>query len=409
MDLGLSAPSEIRAWKDLALFGGEPAFSNYLYVNRPNPVNRPELFERIGQMLDSGWLSNGPFVLEFEEKVAQFLEVRHCVAVTNATVGLELLVRTLGLRGEVIVPSYTFIATALALRWMGLTPVFCDVDLVTHNLDPLDVAKRINPSTAAILGVHLWGHPCDIDSLTTLAKQYSIPLLFDAAHSFACTYKGKRIGGFGQAEVFSFHATKFFSTGEGGIISTNDASLAKELRKARNFGMNEKRMVLREGTNAKMSEMSAAMGLAAFSSIPAFLAQNRANSDCYGAALKDVAGIRLHNCNPCGVNNFQYIVAELDEHRAGIGRDQLLRILNAEHCMARSYFHPGCHRETPFENSIQYELPNTDKLAARVLVLPNGMTVAKEDIQKIGSIIRSAIVQAKELPWQSLDLAGKSL
>src|SRR6185369_3387994 len=205
-----------------------------------------------------------------EQRVAKMLGVRHCIAMCNATVALEITIRALGLTGEVLVPSFTFIATAHALQWQQIIPVFCDVDPETHCLNPRSVEKMITPRTTGIIGVHLWGRGCDIGSLSEIARSNGLKLLFDAAHAFGCSYEGRMIGGFGDAEVFSFHATKFFNTFEGGAVTTNDDDLAEKIRLMKNFGFAGYDQVIYLGTNGKMSEVSAAMGLTSLESLDDF-------------------------------------------------------------------------------------------------------------------------------------------
>src|SRR5262245_26651469 len=180
---------------DLALFGGQPAFRSKVHVGQPNIGHRARLRARLDDMLDRRWLSNdGPYVKEFEAVLRRRLGVRHCVAVSNATTGLDIAIRAAGLRGEVIVPSFTFIATAHALLWPGVTPVFCDVDARTHNLSPEHAEALINPRVTGIVGVHVWGRPCAVDDLTALALRHRLTLLFDAAHALDCSYGGRMIG-----------------------------------------------------------------------------------------------------------------------------------------------------------------------------------------------------------------------
>ena len=192
---------------ELAILTGLPAFTQALHVGRPNIANRERFLERTGQMLDRCWLSNnGPLVQEFERRIAAFLDVKHCICVCNATIGLEIAIRAAGFRGEVIVPSYTFIATAHALQWQEITPVFADIDPTTHNLDPARIERHITPRTTGILGTHVWGRPCPVESLAEIAQRRGLKLMFDAAPAFGCSHRGRMIGGFGLAEVFSFHA-----------------------------------------------------------------------------------------------------------------------------------------------------------------------------------------------------------
>ena len=223
--------------EDLAIFGGEAAFSEKLHVGRPNIGNRKRLLERINDMLDRNWLTNiGPFVEEFEQRIADLVGVRHCIAMCNGTVALEIAIRALGLNGEVILPAFTFAATAHALQWQEITPVFCDIDPMTHNIDPLKIERMITPRTSGVIGVHIWGRPCGVEALSEISRRRNLRLLLDASHAFGCSHRGQMIGGFGDAEVFSFHATKIVNAFEGGAVVTNDDELAAKIRLMRNFG-----------------------------------------------------------------------------------------------------------------------------------------------------------------------------
>ena len=280
--------------EDLAVFGGRRTFSEPLHVGRPNIGDRERLLARMNELLDRRWLTNnGPFVQEFERKLAILLGAKHCIAMCNATIALEISIRALDLEGEVIVPSFTFIATPHSLEWQKITPVFCDIDPLTHNIDPARVEQMITPRTTAIIGVHVWGRACNIEALTEIAKRRNLKLLFDAAHAFGCSYKGRMIGNHGQAEVLSFHATKFFNTFEGGAVVTNDDDLAAKIRLMKNFGFTNYDQVMYIGTNGKMNEVSAAMGLTGLESLDQFIAVNKRNYQHYRKYLKDISGISL--------------------------------------------------------------------------------------------------------------------
>lgn len=385
-----------RSANELAALGGMPAFSAPVHVGRPNIGDRAQLLKRIDEALDRRWLTNdGPFVRELEHRLADYLHVEHCVAVCNATVGLEVLARALGLKGEVIVPAFTFVATAHAFAWLGLQPVFCDVEPNTHTLDPDDVAKLLTPATAAVVGVHLWGNTCDVDALQKQTAQHRTPLLFDAAHAFASACRGRRVGGFGNGEVFSFHATKFFNTFEGGAITTNDASLARELKLLRNFGFAGYDAVASLGTNAKLNEISAAMGLTSLDNLDAVLELNRKRFRQYERIIKALPSCRF--VPAADESNYQYVVIEVDSDRAGLTRDQLLTILWAENVRARRYFYPGCHRVPPYERPETRSLPVTERLADQVIVLPAGGSVDENNVDEIGELFAFALDHADEL------------
>lgn len=386
----------------LAALGGAPLFSEPLHVGRPNLGDRDALMRRINSVLDRRWFTNdGPLLRELEHRLAQYLEVEHCVAMCNATVALEVLARGLDLSGEVIVPGFTFIATAHAFAWLGLQPVFCDVDPATHTLDAADVAPQVKASTSAIVGVHLWGNGCDVSALQVAAK--GKPLLFDAAHALGSSHKGQSIGGFGNAEVFSFHATKFFSTFEGGAITTNDDALASELRLLRNFGFAGYDAVMTLGTNAKLNEISAAMGLSSLDNIAQTIELNRQTFTHYARVLETLEGVRFlrsaGNATSNERSNYQYVVCEVGA-AAPLNRDQLLTVLWAENVRARRYFFPGCHRVPPYENAGTRALPVTERLAAEVIVLPAGGAVTEEDVERIGDLIGFALQHADELHAQ---------
>jgi dTDP-4-amino-4,6-dideoxygalactose transaminase len=387
--------------KDLAILGGEPAFNEKLHVGRPNIGNRDRLLKRFNDMLDRKWLSNnGPYVQEFEKQIADLIGAKHCVAVCNATIALEIAIRASGLTGEVIIPSFTFIATAHALQWQRITPVFCDIDPRTHNIDPHRVEEMITPRITGILGVHIWGRPCDISALTEIAKKHSIKLLFDAAHAFGCSYQGRMIGNFGDAEVFSFHATKFFNSFEGGAVVTNDDKLAEQMRLMKNFGFSGHDNVICIGTNGKMNEASAAMGLTGLENLDEFIAVNRSNYIQYKSELADLPGAKLQVYDETEKCNYQYIVLEINENITQVNRDLLMKILWAENILARRYFYPGCHRMEPYKSyspNAGLFLPETEKVSERVLSLPTGTSVNSKDIRIICQIIRLVVQNGSEL------------
>jgi len=389
---------------DLAILGGPPAFKEKLHVGRPNIGERQALMTRINDLLERGWLTNnGPFVQEFENKIAELTQTKHCIVVCNATIAMEIAIRASEMKGEVIIPSFTFIATAHALQWQEITPVFCDVDPITHNIDPQKVEDLITPRTTGIIGVHLWGRACDVDALSEISERRGLKLLYDAAHAFACSYHGKMIGNFGDAEVFSFHATKFLNSFEGGAIVTNKDELAHKIRLMKNFGFEDYDKVTYIGTNGKMSEISAAMGLTGLESLDQFVAKNHENYLLYRNELKDIPGIEMIAYDEKEKNNYQYIVLEIDEQKTGIARDQILDILRAENILARRYFYPGCHRMEPYRSLFPHAnlfLPQTEELSAKVLALPNGMSVNSEVIVNICKIIRFSIKHSKEIKQQ---------
>jgi dTDP-4-amino-4,6-dideoxygalactose transaminase len=382
---------------ELAVLGGRPSFDHPVCIGAPSVGDRPRLMARLSAALDRRWLTNnGPLVQEFEARVAEIAGVPHAVAMCNATVALQVLLRALNLSGEVILPSFTFIATAHTVEWEGLTPVFADVDPITHNLDPEKVEALINPRTVAILGVHLWGRPCAVDALTATAERHRLHLIFDAAHAIGCTSRGRPLGSFGDAEVFSFHATKAVHAVEGGAVVTANGALAERLRKMRNFGFAGFDRVVSLGTNAKMHEFSAATGLCSLEDFPHVSETNRRAQDAYRAGLTGVPGIDVIRYPAGESHNHHYVVAEIHPD-CPLTRDDLVQVLAAENVVARRYFFPGCHRMEPY--SIRYPfwdktLPVTNGLVQRLLVLPNGTAAEPAAVGRICDVIRAAVAAA---------------
>ena len=384
----------IQKLSDLAVNGASPAFAEQLHVGRPNIGNREAFIKHVDKIFDNRWLSNnGPMVQEFEQRVADYHNVKHCVAMCNGTVALEIAIRALGLEGEVIIPSYTFIATAHALSWQAITPVFADIDPVSHTLDPAAVRRMITPRTTGIIGVHLWGRGAAADELQAIADEHDLKLMFDAAHAFGCSYKGKMIGNFGACEVLSFHATKFFNTFEGGAILTNDDELAETMRLMRNFGFVALDNVVHPGTNGKMIEVAAAMGLVNLDAIDDVIAANRRNYHAYREALAGLRGINLLTFNETENNNYQYVVMEVGAD-CPTSRDRMVEALHAENIRARKYFWPGCHNMQPYRELYPHAgllLPNTQQIADRVVVLPTGTTMTVEMVNAVAAVIRVLI------------------
>ncbi|ODU52194.1 MAG: dTDP-4-dehydro-6-deoxyglucose aminotransferase [Lysobacteraceae bacterium SCN 69-48] len=383
----------IHSPADLAINGAAPAFADPLHVGRPNIGDRDQFLRLAGEMFDRRWLSNnGPLVVEFEKRVAGHLGVKHCIAMCNGTIALEIAIRALGMTGEVIIPSYTFVATAHALHWQGITPVFADIDPDTHNLDPAAVRRMITSRTTGIIGVHLWGRPAPVEALQAIADEHGLQLMFDAAHAFGCSHGGKMIGSFGRAEVLSFHATKFFNTFEGGAVVTNDDALAETMRLMRNFGFAGFDNVIHPGTNGKMVEVCAAMGLTNLDYIDTVIDANHRNHDAYAAALAGIEGVRLLSFDTTSKNNFQYVVLEVTEGGA-VRRDAILAALHAENVLARKYFWPGCHRMKPYRDlfpNAGVMLEHTQDVADRVIVLPTGTTLPEGAPDLIATVVRHA-------------------
>jgi dTDP-4-amino-4,6-dideoxygalactose transaminase len=387
--------------KRLAVLGASPRFQSVLHVGRPNMGSRERLLERLNDMLDRRWFSNnGPFVQEFEAKVASIAQTEHCVAMCNATVALEIAIRALELTGEVILPSYTFVATANALQWQEITPVFADIDLDTYTLAPQSVEGVISSKTSAILGVHLWGRACNTEALEKIGREYGLKVMYDAAHALACSGHGAMVGSFGECEIFSFHATKFINAFEGGAVVTNNGDLAGRMRFMRNFGFSGYDKTSYLGVNGKMTEACAAMGLTSLESLDDIVEVNKANYEAYERCLAGIEGVTLIRYEKGERNNYQYIVLEIDPDLAPLSRDEIVAVFHAENVLARKYFWPGCHRMEPYR-SLQPNagllLPNTERVASRVCLLPTGQGVDAGMIEDIVEVLETAFGSAGQV------------
>ena len=350
--------------------------------------DKEKVLAKFAQVLDNQWLTNmGPMSLELEERIASMLGVKHCICVCNATIGLELLQRALNLKGEVIIPSFTFIATAHSLRWQRIDPVFCDVRLEDHLIDPTKIEAFITPRTSAIMAVPIWGQPCDYTALQAIADKHGLKLIFDSAHAFGCKSGDQYLGGFGDAEVFSFHATKVFSTGEGGAITTNSDELAEKLRLMRNFGFEKKDTVINIGTNAKMSEFAAAYGLVHLDELDSIIEHNKKIHQAYLNEFSESQELTFLNYPFPGKSNYQYVVARV----ASDIRDSLVDYFHAQGVLLRRYFHPGCHRMEPYASHEQYQklhLSKTNKISSEILVFPTGTQVTPSTIKEFSDHFR---------------------
>lgn len=357
--------------------------SALLTVGRPNILDKAAFLQRVEQIIDNKWLSNdGPFVRQLESLTSKLLDVPYVVAVANATLGLELLLEMLPEKGEVILPSFTFVATVHAVMRLGHKPVFCDVRESDGLMDPKLVETLIGPDTVAILPVNVYGNVCDPEALQKLASEHSVKLFFDSAHTLGVKHNGRPVGKFGDAEVFSLHATKFINGFEGGLITTCNEEIARRMGQARNFGFVNYDQVDCIATNAKLSEIHAAMAVTNLEHVDEIIAINRRNYEAYKKYLPKA--LRLIDFPSTTESNYQYVVAVCPE---GV-RDGLVEHLKANKILARKYFYPGVHRMKPYAD-MGFDLPVTESLSERVICLPTGQDVDSTIIEHVCSVINS--------------------
>ncbi len=379
---------------DFALFGAPPIFDRPLPVGQLYFASWERYEEAFRGIFERQYYTEyGPLNRQLEERLQQFLGVRHAICVTNATVALMMVADAMGLSGKVILPGFTFIASAQSLSWAGLEPVFCDVNPDTHQLDLDQVDALIDKDVSAIMGVHLWGGACEPKALAELAGARGVQLYFDAAHAFGCEVDGVRIGNFGRAEVFSFHATKILSATEGGCICTNDDELAARLRTMRSSAGADKPAEVIKTVNGRMSEAQCAIALMSLEDFPANRQNNETLFRLYEARLTAIPGLHLVRPSGVSISNYQYLVCRVDESKFGLSRDLLIALLKAENVNARRYFYPGLHRSIPYAQEFpEYldRLPNTDDLSASCIQLPIGALVSAHGVECICSILDRA-------------------
>lgn len=386
-----------------ALLGGTPVFDPKIPITRPLLPAFDSVAGGVQDMLASGMVTKGRWLRQFEDAVAAHLGVRHAVAVSSCTTGLMLTYQALGLDGEVIVPSFTFMATISALAWNGLRPVFVDVNPATTNMDPAAAARAITPRTSAIVAVHNFGVPADIAALEALAARHNLPLIFDAAHGFGALYDGRPVGAQGDAQVFSLSPTKLLIAGEGGIVATNDDALAEAVRVGREYGNAGDYDSRFAGMNARMAEFNAYMGLRSLEMLETAAEHRNHIATLLRRELGNLPGISFQAVRPQDRSSYKDFAITVDPDAFGLARDALAVALDAEGVDTRKYYDPPCHRHTAYRQFAPPEetLPGTNLLAERSLSLP----IWSHMSEAVALDICSAI----ERVWQHADAIGAAV
>ena len=358
---------------------------------RPTVPHPDVIADDVHKILASRVLTNGPYVRELERRAAAYLGVRHCVAVSSCTAGLMLVLRAADLSGDVVVPSFTFSATAHAIAWNGLRPVFADVDPETLTLSPAAVARTVGVRTSAILATHLYGTPCDVDGLREIANHTGVRLFFDAAHAFGSRRRGVPIGGFGDAEVFSLSPTKVLIAGEGGLISTNDDSLAERCRIGRDYGNPGDYDCRFVGINARMSELHAAIALASLEELDERIDRRNTYADRYREALSRLPGIDFPEVPNGDRSTYKDFTILVDPVLFGVDAESLGNALAAVGIDTRRYYAPPVHAMQAYRRlgGSNGDLVATEEAATRVLSLPLWSEMEEsEQARVIDAIVR---------------------
>lgn len=375
-----------------AILDGQPLFPKKVPIANPVLPSSAQLLEGLDQILQSGIVTNGPFTHAFELAVSEQLNVKHAVAVSSATSGLMITYRCLGLRGQVVVPSFTFMATVSAMIWAGLTPVFADVDLQTGNLDASAAAAAITPQTSAIVAIHNSGNPADIVELEAVAARHDLPLIFDAAHAFGSLWKTEAIGAQGDVQIFSLSPTKLVVAGEGGMVTTNDDQLAARLRIAREYGNRGDYNSEFAGINARLPEFSALLGQHSLGHLDMAVYRRNEIASFYRQRLEQLPGIHFQLVRDGNRSSYKDFSIKVDATAFGLTRNELAAVLAAENIDTRQYFDPPIHRHKAYQAYAPGDgsLPNTDFLAGAILNLPIWSQMSESIVSDICLAIEQA-------------------
>jgi dTDP-4-amino-4,6-dideoxygalactose transaminase len=371
-------------------------FERPIFVTRPALPSLEEFKNGLEAIWETAWLTNnGPLVQRFQEQLVKYCRTENLTLFTNGTLALQIALQGMGITGEVITTPYTFVATTNVLFWNRLRPVFVDIEPTHYTLDPDQVEKAITPWTSAILAVHVYGQPCRLKELDHIAHKHGLKLLYDAAHAFGVEVDGTPIGTFGDLSMFSFHATKLFHSIEGGMLTFRDRRLHRLFDYLKNFGFESELEVVMPGTNAKMNEVQALMGLLLLDHISEMVCHRRLITETYRRLLADVPGIRMAAPADPGVTyNYAYVPVEIDETVFGHSRDDLYSKLKEWNVFARRYFYPivpdfACYRGITKAD----ELPLARHVASRILTLPIYSDLALRDVEKVCEILHHIQMQ----------------
>jgi dTDP-4-amino-4,6-dideoxygalactose transaminase len=372
-----------------AILGGKPKFTQMIQMVRPVLPSFDEMADGIQNILSTGMVTKGNYMRTFEKEIAEHLNVRHAVAVSSCTSGMMLTHKAFELTGEVIVPSFTFMATVSALVWAGLHPIFADVDRATNNLDPDAIEPLISKKTSAIVAVHQFGNPAAINELHKLAISHGIKLIFDAAHGFGALYQGEPVGNQGDAQIFSLSPTKLLTSGEGGIVATNDDELAEKIQMGREYGNDGNYDSAFAGLNARMPELSALLGLKSLPNLENSARHRNEIVAIFQEFMGILPGIGFQQVHQGDRHSYREFSITIDPITYRLSRDELATALKAENIDTRKYYSPPIHKQTAyrmFDNGDP--LPNTNWLSTHSLSFPLWSNMSAEIAMSIGTAVQ---------------------
>ena len=362
-----------------------------ILVTRSSMPTLDEYIEEIKPIWDSHWMTNmGVYHEKLKDELIKYLEVENISLFVNGHMALELTLQAMNLSGEVITTPFTFASTTHAIVRNGLTPVFCDINFEDYTVDVTKIESLITDKTSAIVPVHVYGNICNIEEIDRIAKKYDLKVIYDAAHAFGEKYKGKSVGTFGDASMFSFHATKVFNTIEGGAVSFLSESLGKELYKLKNFGIQSEDIVDGVGSNAKMNEFQAAMGICNLRHLEEEINKRKKVVERYVNNLSGIDGIKILKENKDVKSNYSYFPVVFNEKVFGSSRNEVYEKLKENNIFARKYFYPLTNTFDCFHGKFDVNLtPVALHIAKRVLTLPLYADLSLEDVDRICEIILS--------------------
>lgn len=360
-----------------------------IFVTKSSMPNKEEYIKEIDDLWNTHFLTNmGVKHQELEKQLLRYLRVPDIELFSNGHMALELAIQAFNLRGEVITTPFTFVSTTHAIVRNGLTPIFCDINLTDYTIDVDQIESLITEKTSAIVPVHVYGHVCDVEKIEKIAQKHHLKVIYDAAHAFGVTYKGNGIGNYGDASMFSFHATKVFNTIEGGAVCLHDELLKKKLYNLKNFGIQSEEVIEAVGANAKMNEFQAAMGICNLRHVDAEIEKRKAVTERYRENLKDVEGIVLPPIQKHAVKNYAYFPILVKEDAFGKTRDHIYDLLKENEIYARKYFYPLTNALSCYGTDFDMgDTPNAKYVSDRILTLPMYADLSMEEVDRICGII----------------------
>ena len=361
-----------------------------IFVTKSSIAPFDEYVNEIKDIWETRWMTNmGEKHNLLERHLEEFLDVKNVALCVNGHSALEMCIEAMNLKGEIITTPFTFISTTNSIIRMGCTPVFCDIDPVTYTIDANKIEDLITDKTVAIMPVHVYGNVCDVEEIDRIAKKHNLKVIYDAAHTFAESYKGKGITSYGDASILSFHATKVFNTIEGGAICTNDDDLKKKIQILRDFGISGDENIDLVGTNSKMNEFAASMGIYNLRHIGEELAKRKIVFDRYNENLKDVDGITLTPYQPELGRNYAYYPVIIDSALYRHDRNELFEELKKNNIFARKYFYPLTNKPNCISSVFDSgNTPVAEIISNSVLTLPMYADLDLETVDFISNVIK---------------------